>query len=132
MSFRRRRLQAEPRVRAGYSRFSASLDGWCRPPVRARPATSTGALVLTGVIGMAVFTGLIASSAWIYDAVAEADGVTGLDRPALDWSISARTPLPGDLGPGFHQPGAGAADGASRPGADQPDLVALAPPHGRC
>ncbi|MFZ0530199.1 MAG: phosphatase PAP2 family protein [Propionicimonas sp.] len=64
------------------------------PAARPRPAGGVDrALVLTGVIGMAAFTGLIAASAWIYDAVAEADGVSGLDRPALDWSISARTPL---------------------------------------
>lgn len=50
------------------------------------------ALLLTGVVGLVVFTGLIVASAWVYDAVTDSDGVSGLDRPVLDLAISLRTP----------------------------------------
>ena len=32
------------------------------------------------------------ASAWVYDAVVDADGVSGLDRPVLDWALGVRTP----------------------------------------
>lgn len=56
-----------------------------------RPDVNT-ALVLTGLIGAVLFAALLVGSAWVYDAVVDADGVSGLDRPVLDWMISQRTP----------------------------------------
>jgi undecaprenyl-diphosphatase len=53
---------------------------------------TTTALVVTGVVGGVVFAALMAGAAWVYDAVTEADGVAGLDRPVLDWAIGLRTP----------------------------------------
>lgn len=53
---------------------------------------TNAALLLTGAIGSVVFALLLAASAGVYDAVAEADGLSGLDRPALDLAISLRTP----------------------------------------
>jgi undecaprenyl-diphosphatase len=53
---------------------------------------TTTALVLTGLVGGVAFAALMAGAAWVYDAVADADGVAGLDRPVLDWAISLRTP----------------------------------------
>jgi membrane-associated phospholipid phosphatase len=50
-------------------------------------------LVLIAVIGGVFATALTGVSAEIYDAVEEGDGVTGLDRPALDTAIRLRTPL---------------------------------------
>jgi membrane-associated phospholipid phosphatase len=40
---------------------------------------------------------LTAASAGVYDAVAENDGISGLDRPALDQVIAWRTPLANQL-----------------------------------
>lgn len=60
-------------------------------PVGVRTDINT-ALLVTGVIGGLLFVGLIAGAAWVYDAVVDADGVSGLDRPVLDWMISRRTP----------------------------------------
>jgi undecaprenyl-diphosphatase len=50
------------------------------------------ALLLTGLIGGAVFIAMMVGAAGIYDAVSEADGISGLDKPALDWAIGLRTP----------------------------------------
>jgi undecaprenyl-diphosphatase len=58
-----------------------------RPPVRTDPA-----LALTGLVGGLVFVGLMIGSASVYDAVTEADGVAGLDRPVLEWVMTLRTP----------------------------------------
>ncbi|PKQ23859.1 MAG: hypothetical protein CVT65_06020 [Actinobacteria bacterium HGW-Actinobacteria-5] len=59
--------------------------------VRAVPATT--ALVVTGVVGGVVFVALMLGAASVYDAVTEAEGVAGLDRPVLDWAMGVRTPL---------------------------------------
>lgn len=56
-----------------------------------RPDVNT-TLVLTGLVGGMLFAALIAGAAWVYGAVVEADGISGLDRPVLDWMISLRTP----------------------------------------
>lgn len=61
------------------------------PPSPSRPDVDK-ALVVTGVVGGAIFAALVAAGAWVYDAVTDADGVAGLDRPVLDWAIGARTP----------------------------------------
>ena len=47
-------------------------------------------LYLTAAIGLAVVVGLTAAGAGIY-AVAERDGDSGLDQPALNQSIVLRT-----------------------------------------
>ncbi len=60
---------------------------------RVRTVPATTALVVTGVVGGLVFVALMLGAASVYDAVAEADGVAGLDRPVLDWAIGVRTPL---------------------------------------
>ncbi|HQY98730.1 MAG TPA: phosphatase PAP2 family protein [Propionicimonas sp.] len=60
------------------------------PPVAATRVDR--ALLITGAVGIAVFTAMILASAWVYDAVVDADGVSGLDRPILDRALSARTP----------------------------------------
>lgn len=49
-------------------------------------------LAITLIIGLALTAGLTALAAGVYDAVAEADGIAGLDRPVLDAAISLRTP----------------------------------------
>ncbi len=54
------------------------------------PAT---ALMLTGLVGGLVFIGLMVASASVYDAVTDADGVAGLDRPVLEWAMTLRTPV---------------------------------------
>jgi membrane-associated phospholipid phosphatase len=48
-------------------------------------------LYITAAIGLAVVVGLTAGGAAIYDAVAEHDGVSGLDQPALDEAIGLRS-----------------------------------------
>jgi hypothetical protein len=45
--------------------------------------------------------GLTAASAAVYDAVAEKDGISSLDRPALDQVIAWRTPLANRIFTGF-------------------------------
>jgi membrane-associated phospholipid phosphatase len=60
---------------------------------RARAVPAMTALVVTGVVGGLVFLVLMVGAGAVYDAVTEADGVAGLDRPVLDWVISVRTPL---------------------------------------
>ena len=59
----------------------------------ARWTSAHALLVLIAVIGGVFATALTGVSAEIYDAVEEGDGVTGLDRPALDTAIRLRTPL---------------------------------------
>jgi hypothetical protein len=48
-----------------------------------------------------VILALTAASAEVYDAVAEKDGISGLDRPALDKVIAWRTPLANSFLTGF-------------------------------
>ena len=50
-------------------------------------------LAITAAVGGLLVLGLTSASAWVYDAVAEKDGVAGLDRPVLDQAIAWRTPL---------------------------------------
>jgi membrane-associated phospholipid phosphatase len=50
-------------------------------------------LAITAIVGGLVILGLTAASADVYDAVAEKDGISGLDRPALNQLITLRTPL---------------------------------------
>jgi hypothetical protein len=48
-----------------------------------------------------IILGLTAASAGVYDAVAEKDGISGHDRPALNQVIAWRTPLANQLFTGF-------------------------------
>ena len=50
-------------------------------------------LVITAAAGGLLILGLTAASAGVYDAVAEKDGVSGLDQPALVYAMGLRTPL---------------------------------------
>jgi undecaprenyl-diphosphatase len=52
-------------------------------------------------VGGLVILGLTAASAAVYDAVAEKDGVSSLDRPALAQVIAWRTPLADRIFTGF-------------------------------
>jgi undecaprenyl-diphosphatase len=50
-------------------------------------------LAITAIAGGLIILALTAASAEVYDAVAENDGISGLDRPALNQVIAWRTPL---------------------------------------
>ena len=50
-------------------------------------------LVITAAVGGLLVLGLTAASSEVYEAVAEKNGVAGLDQPALDQAIPWRTPL---------------------------------------
>jgi undecaprenyl-diphosphatase len=50
-------------------------------------------LYITAGLGLALVVGLTAAGAGIYDAVAEHDGISGLDQPALNRSIASRTAI---------------------------------------
>jgi membrane-associated phospholipid phosphatase len=80
------------------TRTSAGLD-----PLRplARYLTTNALLAVTAVAGGLVILGLTALSAGVYDAVAEKDGISGLDQPALDQVIAWRTPVGNQLWTGF-------------------------------
>lgn len=49
-------------------------------------------LVVTALAGGAVAVALTAAAAEVYDAVTEAEGIAGLDRPVLDQAIAWRSP----------------------------------------
>lgn len=53
---------------------------------------ANAALLVTAAVGAAAFSLLITASADVYEAVANGDGLSGLDRPALDFAVSMRTP----------------------------------------
>ena len=57
----------------------------------ARRIGSTRALILTLAIGIVPAVLLVVLFAWVYDAVAESDGLTGLDRPVLAFVLSLRS-----------------------------------------
>lgn len=48
-----------------------------------RPGPNTG-LVLVGIVGALIFSLLVLAGDRVYDAVTEAEGIAGLDRPVLD------------------------------------------------
>jgi membrane-associated phospholipid phosphatase len=54
-------------------------------------------LAITALAGGLIILGLTAASAGVYDAVAEKDGIAGLDRPILDRVIALRTPVADQL-----------------------------------
>jgi undecaprenyl-diphosphatase len=57
----------------------------------AAKVSANSVLYITAAAGLALVLGLTAACAEIYDAVAEHDGISGLDQPALDTSIALRT-----------------------------------------
>lgn len=58
-------------------------------------------LYVTLLVGMAIVVGFTAAGAEIYDAVAENDGISRLDQPALDTAIGLRTPTATEWATGF-------------------------------
>jgi undecaprenyl-diphosphatase len=58
----------------------------------ARWTAARWVLVLTALAGGAVVVALTAVSAEVYEAVAERDGVAGLDQPVLDQAVHWRSP----------------------------------------
>jgi membrane-associated phospholipid phosphatase len=69
-------------VGRGLVRWGASL---------ASHMSAHAVLYITAAIGLVVVVGLTAGGAAIYDAVAEHDGVSGLDQPALNEAITLRS-----------------------------------------
>ena len=59
----------------------------------ARYLSPHAVLDVTAIVAGLIIVALTAVSAGVYDAVAENDGISGLDRPALDQVIAWRTPL---------------------------------------
>ena len=62
-------------------------------------------LYLTAAVGLGLAVVLTAAGAGVYDAVAEHDGVAGLDQPVLDQAISERTATNTMIITGFTQLG---------------------------
>lgn len=50
-------------------------------------------LVVTIVIGAGIALALSIAAVQVYDAVADSDGVAGLDRPLLDFALTLRSPV---------------------------------------
>lgn len=59
------------------------------------------ALVLTVGVGLALVWGLASVTAEVYENVVERDGISVIDQPVLDWSVSTRTPTSERLVTGF-------------------------------
>jgi membrane-associated phospholipid phosphatase len=72
-----------------------------RAPQFARRLPGHVVLVITAVVGGALITALTAAGAEVYEAVAENNGISGLDQPALNRAISWRTPLSDQLATWF-------------------------------
>ena len=60
-------------------------------PALAAHVSARSVLYITALIGLVLVVALTAAGAGIYDAVAEHDGISGLDQPALDESIALRS-----------------------------------------
>jgi hypothetical protein len=67
--------------------------------------SANSVLYLTASAGLALVIGLTAAGAEIYDAVAEHDGISGLDQPALEQSIARRTATNTQILTWFTHPG---------------------------
>ena len=63
----------------------------------ARHFRTNALLAVTATVGGLVILGLTAAGAGVYDAVAEKDGISALDQPALNQVIAWRTPLANQL-----------------------------------
>jgi membrane-associated phospholipid phosphatase len=71
------------------------MDNADRTSALAAPPERPGShrtLLATGVIGGLCFAAMLAASFWVYDAVTEAEGVAGLDRPVLNAMMALRNP----------------------------------------
>lgn len=79
------------RIRPGFRRLAPLT----------RYISTHAVLAVTASVGGLVILGLTAASAAVYDAVAEKDGISSLDRPALDQVIAWRTPLANRIFTGF-------------------------------
>lgn len=66
------------------------LVGWATRLAEVRSAHTV--MLVTAAIGALVVSGLTAAGAGVYDAVEENDGISGLDRPALELARAWRTP----------------------------------------
>jgi membrane-associated phospholipid phosphatase len=62
-------------------------------------------LYLTLLLGLGIVVGITAAGAAVYDAVAENDGISRIDQPALDLAITLRTPTSTDVITAFTQLG---------------------------
>ena len=51
-----------------------------------------GALIVILLFGLSVAVALSGATVWVYDSVAESDGVAGLDRPLLGYALTWRSP----------------------------------------
>jgi membrane-associated phospholipid phosphatase len=58
-------------------------------------------LILTMVVGIGIAIGLSVAAVEVYDAVADSNGVAGLDRPILDWALTLRSPIADAVVTGF-------------------------------
>jgi len=69
------------------------MDAAARPsPARPKRPGPNTSLALIGAVGMVNFSLLVMAGDRVYDAVTEAEGIAGLDRPVLNWMIAHRTP----------------------------------------
>ena len=76
------------------TRWGTAAGRWLvhRVLALARVMSAHGVLAVTAGIGGVLVVGLTVAAGAIYDAVEEADGVAGLDRPVLDQALTARSP----------------------------------------
>ena len=80
---------AQPEARAG-KQPARLLAGWLHRLSRVTSTHMTLLLVLA--VGLVPALALTLVSAEVYEAVTEADGVAGLDRPALELALQLRSP----------------------------------------
>jgi hypothetical protein len=60
----------------------------------ARHLRTNALLAVTAIVGGLIILGLTAAGAGVYDAVAEKDGISALDQPALNQMIACVRRLP--------------------------------------
>lgn len=105
---------AEPGVREELRKDttlgSTSLTHWYTPWGRALAravkllGTRLGpytALIVTLIVGAAIAFALSAAAVEVYDAVTDADGVSGIDQPLLDFALTLRNPVADVVVTGF-------------------------------
>jgi membrane-associated phospholipid phosphatase len=68
-----------------------------RAPELARRLPGHAVLVITALVGGLLVAGLTAAGSEVYEAVAEKNGLSGLDQPVLEGAIRWRTPLTDQL-----------------------------------
>lgn len=107
------------RIRPGFRRLAPLT----------RYISTHAVLAVTASVGGLVILGLTAASAAVYDAVAEKDGVSSLDRPALAQVIAWRTPLADRIFTGFTHLGGPRELGRDTSTIGQLPAEATIPPH---